>query len=414
MREFRVLVVENDRDWNERLVAMYRELFGRIRPPVDVTVESARHGQEAVGLLRRYRYDLLSLDIILDGPDAAAGGGRVAGLDGRDLIEEAKKSCHGVVVITGFAHDDEVSKLVEFDKRGRRRSVESIDMEVRRERVAFGAFLADALGVRVKYFSKDKNNDIDLTVRTITEVLLPDGHPEVLLSLCRPTNRFARSTTNPGVWEIIFDGQPFSIKDYKGMSMLAQLLRERGREFTAEDLLPPAERPANYESPAAEYAAMSEEESERAGMNRTRGKRARIREESRNHPLIRQVDKEVAELKREATEIGERIQDMRIVGNVVGIERERERLEEIMRILKWVEKSPASADVDPAALKARKGVAKNIQDCLNKIKEQEKNSPRNFREGSQTPIYDHLSASYVRNDGTFSYKPVPPVEWDVP
>lgn len=414
MREFRVLVVENERDWNERLVAMYRDIFGRIRPRVQVTVESARRGQEAVDLMRQNRYDLLSLDIILDGAEQQAaedpGAKMAVGVDGRDLISLAKTRCHGVVVITGFAHDDEVSRLVEFDAAGRRRSNEAIEFEIRRERIAFDAFIADELGARGKCFHKDKDKDIDLTIRTIAERL----HPKVLLSLCRPGNRFAKSRTNPKVWEIVFNGESFSIKDYKGMHMLAQLLREPGREFTADDLVPVDKGSVSYEKAAAEYGAMSEEESMLAGISRARGRGARVKVEGRGRASPDFAGEGVAELRREAMQIGELIEDLKEINDTIGIEKQVKRLAEIAELLRLIEAPAAFSDVDPATQKARKAVGKNIRDCLDSIKKQEEQSALDGRRNAATPIYDHLHASYVRNDGTFSYKPNPSVDWDVP
>ena len=245
MKEIRMLVVEDDPEWNEKLAEMYRRLLQDLqrwlqakgKPPVRFSVERTRKGREAVDMLRQSSppYDLLSLDINLGSTYPTADSGEFdrsySGVDGRDLIDLAKKvGCRGLIVITGFAYDDTVFRLYEFDVGNRRRTNQEITEEVRRERVKLSSEIARQWGERHRFFTKDDN--IDLTIGTVSQELTP----EVIERLCRPTNKFARNPHNPAVWDIVFEGKILTLADRSGMHFLAQLLREPHRKFTGVDL----------------------------------------------------------------------------------------------------------------------------------------------------------------------------------
>jgi CheY-like chemotaxis protein len=95
----RILVVEDNRAWNDALCEMYRRLFDKIGP---VDVMAAHNGLEAMRLIRQSVYDLLSCDINL----SEAGPGKEA--DGRTIIRTAseRRHAHALVVPTGMASDE--------------------------------------------------------------------------------------------------------------------------------------------------------------------------------------------------------------------------------------------------------------------------------------------------------------------
>lgn len=399
MKEIRILVVEDEIEWNEKLVEMYRKLFGSIKPPVRYSVESTRKGQEAINLLRQKRYDLLSLDINLGSTHPTTADGSLdrtyGGVDGRDLIELAKTTgCHGLIVISGFAHDDTVIKLYEFDAENERRADEDIIKEVRRERVRLGSQIAKEWGERQKFFSKDESMDIDLTVEAISQELTPD----VLRQLCRPENKFTRNPSNPAVWDIVLDGIKFTVTDRAGMHHIAQLLNEPHRKFSGVDL----EQIDPRLLPGESSDVKVDDESGTAAS------------------MVREIDEEIAKLQERAQDIEESIRAAKDVG--VDATYYLPELEEIVSLIEESGKQKSELLQETGRQRsqgktpieqANDRVGRNIDYCRKVIKKEEEKSCRERKTKVSTPVYDHMKKFIKRENGMFSYEPDSDTDWEI-
>ena len=112
-QKIRVLVVEDDANWNDALCRMYEEILS----PVSPVVESANSGPAAIRMIRSREFDLISCDINLGSTHPVVDGlpdRKVEGADGRKVLREVseKQACNGVVVITGIDHDETISMVV--------------------------------------------------------------------------------------------------------------------------------------------------------------------------------------------------------------------------------------------------------------------------------------------------------------
>jgi CheY-like chemotaxis protein len=116
----RVLVVEDNHEWNEALKGMYR----RILAPMNPIVQGTRSGVEALERLESEQFDIVSLDINLTevhpvGTDGAPNA-EVPGFDGTDVLEkvQARRSARIVVVVTGVPANAKLAFVVgDRDKR---------------------------------------------------------------------------------------------------------------------------------------------------------------------------------------------------------------------------------------------------------------------------------------------------------
>lgn len=418
MKEVRLLVVEDEPVWRDGFVLMYRRLFASVRPQVRLIIETAGDGQEAASLLRQNQYDLLSLDINLGKAQLEAAGDkrprRYKGVDGRDLLELAKRSgCRGLIVITGFSHDDSIHGIFEFDAEDRLRSNEEVSNEVRRQRMLLGDEIARLWGPQHKFYNKDKEKDVGLTIETISPELTAD----VLTRLCRPTNRFARSKKNPAIWDIVYDGRSFHIWDYAGMHYIAQLLREPGREFTGTDLAP-ADPTETTGQDARRYT--QENLILVAGSTSQQGSV----DEALDPQAKREYKDHLAKYLKRAEEIEDKLASKSCT-NEAGFtdESDVEELNDLLDKISWIRTMLEMPGGGRQALKSgpsgRAGKAANdrvrrgIQYCLEQLKREEGNSCQARKESISTPIHEHLKASVKFGGGTFSYKPESPVEWDI-
>jgi CheY-like chemotaxis protein len=411
MKEIRVLVVEDDPDWNEKLVEMYRNLLRGLqrwlqakgKPPVRFSVEQTRKGRDAVDMLRQGNmpYDLLSLDINLGSTHPQSAGGAFdrsySGVDGRDLIDLAKKvGCRGLIVITGFAYDDTVFRLYEFDEGNRRRTDQEIAENVRRERVKLSSEIARQWGERHRFFTKDDN--IDLTIETVSQELTP----EVIEHLCRPTNRFARNPNNPAVWDIVFDDKTLTVADRAGMHFLAQLLREPDRKFSGAhlEMIDPKLLQGGTSNPSSEEDDVTPES------------------------LARELEDEIKKLQAVARAIQDKVEGGKAVNTDVTryqeqlsnieseIEEYRSKIAELHPEQLLRKSKGRRVKGNPEATKASNRVGRNISFCLEAIRVEEEKICLERRVEVSAPIYDHLIKFYVRDSG-FAYKPDPEVDWEV-
>lgn len=193
----RVLLVENDPEWRMALDGLYRRLLPRSRLEIDC----ASTVKEAEYRLAQGDYDLLSLDILLDGRG-----------DGRALLETARlsKSVRAAVVISGYRYDAMFEVIIDSPE------------ERKLMQMTLPAMVQKAFSGPCCPLEKDLKLTVDENVD-----LLAKGLRGWLHEVTRPRNVFARADEG---WRIGIDGgQPYTAEDRLGLGYLHVLIRRQGK-----------------------------------------------------------------------------------------------------------------------------------------------------------------------------------------
>ena len=206
---FSVLVVEDDPAWMEALCEMYERLLldksAEVLPAS--TVKTARH------FLEKKSIDLLSLDLNVSGTDKMEG-------DGRTLIREASNgemSVGGLVVITRFAHDEELDVLMPKE-------------EVPKARMELGLLLHEYFGDRYHHVPKQPDLSVDDNVQIIEEGLSPGS----LLTLCNARNVFRKESQG---WFVRYDGKIARLNESINFKRIQYLLQHPNKEISSTTLV---------------------------------------------------------------------------------------------------------------------------------------------------------------------------------
>lgn len=130
----KILVVEDNYDYRQALIEMYQQIFDKIAVQIDHAVT----GKEAIEMLKKNKYDLLSLDINLSENLHKNEQGKLRDIDitgacGMDVLDVAgkRKSCTGVVVITLLENDPNLDLIIP-DKQKQNRLQMTIDSNLRK------------------------------------------------------------------------------------------------------------------------------------------------------------------------------------------------------------------------------------------------------------------------------------------
>lgn len=219
--QFRVLVVEDDPNWNNALCDMYKDILAELSP----FVLPVMSGKEALALIESgEKFNLLSLDINLGKthPKTPEGWPDLTkeGAEGRPVLRRAieKKACKAVVVITQLP-EDKTLNLVIPDENERRIA-----------KMTLPAYLNELFPGRSLYLSKSREIPIEENINIIKEQLTLNR----LLDFCKALNKFYKEGQ---YWCIRFEGKTIQLKDNLGLRYIAYLLNHQSEEVHCTELI---------------------------------------------------------------------------------------------------------------------------------------------------------------------------------